>query len=282
MRPSFAFIIFLPHFLLSQNRINPDFQYVDHLSHAHNYKDALDLLRFEKTRFHEDTLNFLMGYNYHFLRKPDSSAFYLSKVPENSNFYYQALSYGSLNYLYGKKYSEAGRQLQSALRKKNLEDDALLSLMLGGKFLLERNYKSLDSLAPHFKFNDYRFSQEQEYLLLLNKNLQLQKRKSPLVAGMLSAVVPGSGKFYAGKKGAGLAAFLCNMALAGFVAESYYRSGYKSPQFITFGSMFLCFYTGNILGSVYSVKQQIRSTNGKINNEILATIHIPITRVFNE
>jgi hypothetical protein len=223
-----------------------------------------------------------MGYNFHFLRKPDSSAFYLSRVSEISNFHYQALCYGSLNYLYAKNYTGAGSQLQSALEKENFEDDEVLTLLLGGKYLLERKYKLLDSLAPHFKLNDYRFSQEQEYLLSLNKRLQMQKKKSPFVAGMLSAVVPGLGKFYAGKKGAGLAAFLCNMALAGFVAESYYRSGYKSPQFITFGSMFLCFYTGNILGSVYSVRQQTRSTNGKINNEILATIHIPITRVFNE
>jgi hypothetical protein len=37
---------------------------------------------------------------------------------------------------------------------------------------------------------------------------------------------------------------------------------------------------GNIFGSVFSIKQQIKSVNGKINNEILASIHVPVVRIF--
>jgi len=94
-------------------------------------------------------------------------------------------------------------------------------------------------------------------------------------------VVPGLGKFYAGKKGAGLAAFAANGALAAMAFESYYRTkSFKSPQFITFTTLFSFFYVGNIFGSVFSIKQQIKSVNGKINNEILASIHVPVVRIF--
>ena len=114
------------------------------------------------------------------------------------------------------------------------------------------------------------------------------KKKSPALAGLMSAVIPGTGKIYAGYKGQGLAAMITVGILGVSAAESYFRpfdrsgkKGYKSPEFIAFGSLFTIFYVGNLWGSVLSVKLAREHELREINDEILFDMHIPLRRIFN-
>ena len=101
------------------------------------------------------------------------------------------------------------------------------------------------------------------------------------MAGALSAVLPGSGKFYAGYKGQGIAALMTVGVLGISAAESYYRLGPKSAQFITFGSLFTIFYIGNIWGSTLSVKLARDHQLREIDDQILFDMHVPLRRIFN-
>jgi len=153
--------------------------------------------------------------------------------------------------------------------------------MKAGNYLLLRKYEKFDSLCNTFRYDDIRLTNEQMRLKELSVKVKQEYKKSPIKAALLSAVVPGLGKFYAGKKGASVASFATTTALGLMVVESYYRTkNIKSPQVITFGTLFTFFYVGNIFGSYFSVQQQIKSSNGKLNNEILASIHVPIIRFF--
>ncbi len=264
----------------SQNIPNPDFLFIDHLTETNKNREALFLLNQGNELTNADTLNYLKGMNYYLLKRPDTAAVYFNQVSETSNFYTRSKFFESLNLSYSKKYTNALGCFTAFTKDTLKKYDQLLDLVNAGNYLLLRNYKSFDSVSHHFLYNDYRYSNEQQRLVDMKKEVVKLKKKSPFIAGALSTVVPGLGKFYAGKKGAGLAAFAANGALAAMVFESYYRTGHnlKSPQFITFGTLFTFFYVGNIFGSVFSVKQQIRSVNGRINNEILASIHVPIIR----
>jgi hypothetical protein len=265
----------------SQDRANPNFLFIDFLTENNKNREALHLLSNTNELLNSDTVNFLKGMNYYLLKKTDSAALSFNLVAPASNFYTKSKFFESINLSYSKKYKPALTTFSDFSKDTVQKYSQLINIVSAGNYLLLRDYKRFDSLSVGFLYNDYNYSNEQSHLVdLKNRSLKL-KKKSPFVAGALSAVVPGLGKFYAGKKGAGLAAFAANGALAAMAFESYYRTkSFKSPQFITFTTLFSFFYVGNIFGSVFSIKQQIKSVNGKINNEILASIHVPVVRIF--
>jgi TM2 domain-containing membrane protein YozV len=265
----------------SQNPVNPNFLFIDFLTENNKNREALHLLSNTNELLNSDTVNFLKGMNYYLLKKTDSAALSFNLVAPASNFYTKSKFFESINLSYSKKYKPALTTFSDFSKDTVQKYSQLINIVSAGNYLLLRDYKRFDSLSVGFLYNDYNYSNEQSHLVdLKNRSLKL-KKKSPFVAGALSAVVPGLGKFYAGKKGAGLAAFAANGALAAMAFESYYRTkSFKSPQFITFTTLFSFFYVGNIFGSVFSIKQQIKSVNGKINNEILASIHVPVVRIF--
>jgi len=84
-----------------------------------------------------------------------------------------------------------------------------------------------------------------EAIELLDQN-QLPPYKSPLLAGTMSAIIPGSGQFYAGRYGDGFTSLLLNgLFIAGTVVaatnENYALAGVT-------GLIGLPFYIGNIYG----------------------------------
>ncbi len=85
--------------------------------------------------------------------------------------------------------------------------------------------------------------------------------KSPAIAGVLSAVIPGSGKMYVGEWGDGITALLVNGLLA-FLAYDNFRAKHNTRAWI-FTGLGAFFYAGNIYGSVASAQ----IFNARINFE---------------
>ena len=257
-----------------------NFRFIQYLTQENKHREAIYLLNAHELS-DPDTTNYLLGMNYYLLRKPDSASFYFHQVPHGSAFFLPSAYYSDLNLAYTKDFSaalELARKLPSDTAR---GINQLRIMFVAGTELLSRHPDIYDSISKKFLYNDHLYSAEQNKLDGLANELKHMKRKSPVVAGLLSAAIPGAGKFYSGKRGAGMAAFITNLAFAGMAYEAYYRTGsVKSPQFIVFGSIFAFFYTGNIMGSVFSVRHQIRTDNNRINNEILATLHIPLVRIF--
>jgi len=83
--------------------------------------------------------------------------------------------------------------------------------------------------------------------------------KSPAIAGIFSAVIPGSGKMYVGEWGDGITALLATGLLA-FLAFDNFRADHKTRAWIYTG-LGAFFYTGNIYGSIASAQ----IFNAKIN-----------------
>ena len=81
----------------------------------------------------------------------------------------------------------------------------------------------------------------------------MDKNRSPLLAGAMSAVIPGSGKIYAGDLRSGISTFLIVGALGGIAAESWIKLGGRDWRTIALSSVFGLFYIGNIYGSAVSV-----------------------------
>jgi hypothetical protein len=93
--------------------------------------------------------------------------------------------------------------------------------------------------------------------------------KSAGLAGAMSAIVPGSGKVYAGRAWDGLYSFLIIGILASQSYEGYRKDGPVSVRCMTFGLLGSVFYAGNIYGSFMAANLYNRSLEralcGRIN-----------------
>jgi len=76
--------------------------------------------------------------------------------------------------------------------------------------------------------------------------------KSEVLAGVLSAVIPGSGKMYVGEWGDGITALLVTGLLA-FLAYDNFKANHNTRAWI-FTGLGTFFYTGNIYGSIASAQ----------------------------
>ena len=121
-----------------------------------------------------------------------------------------------------------------------------------------------------------------QYRVLNESQDRLRKKvhKSPIISGVLSTVVPGLGKFYVGQKKQGLSAFVITGILGYQTFESYRIGGKKSTRFIISTVLFSTFYIGNIWGSILAVEIVNREFEDEIHNDIIATLRIPMARLF--
>ena len=146
--------------------------------------------------------------------------------------------------------------------------------LLKAELLINRNFDLYGlyfyqrSHGSSIKFDDY-----------FESYLKVEK-KSPVLAGLLSAVVPGLGKFYAGKNGEAVSSFTSN-AILGFQFWEHQRTlGFKSFRTMTFAALFAAFYLGNIYGSAVSVKVLQTQNYEKLDNNIMLDIAVPVERIF--
>lgn len=114
-------------------------------------------------------------------------------------------------------------------------------------------------------------------LSMYDQNIQLKERrkKSGFVAGMLSAILPGSGKIYASKPREALTGFLpvaFNLVQAG---EGYYYKKFESPHLYIFGSISTAFYASGIYGSVRAANRK----NTEFKDKIKANVEFEITKL---
>lgn len=96
--------------------------------------------------------------------------------------------------------------------------------------------------------------------------------KSPALAGIMSAVVPGSGKMYAGRWNDGIYSLVLVGLLAYQSYDSFRDHGIESTKAWIYTSVGSVFYLGNIYGSVIAVKLG----NQQKEVDVLAKIQVEI------
>jgi hypothetical protein len=276
--------------LSSQNQIklnfNNEFNFLIHLSKNKLFDEA-EVIKSrlfkssEITQAYKDSINFLLASAYYNTQQPFKAKPLFLNVSDEPFFYYKS------RYIAGLIDIELGKVDSAYINYTNIEESTNSDLNELKKFevlgltLLKKKYVSFDSLSNQFQFNNPILNEE---FLSLKKYRTIDekiKRKSPLLAGTLSAIIPGLGKVYAGNNGQALASFLTCGLMGGIVVENYFRLGMYHPQTIFFTGIFSLFYIGNIYGSALSV--QIVKTEKQLENKhnILVGIKLPITKFFN-
>jgi len=97
-------------------------------------------------------------------------------------------------------------------------------------------------------------------------------QKSPVFAGILSAVIPGSGKIYAGRFMDGLFSLLTVGILSGMAVYSFYDEGGGSVRGWIYTGVGGIFYLGNIYGSVTAAQIYNKEQEEKIILKVRHTV----------
>jgi len=98
------------------------------------------------------------------------------------------------------------------------------------------------------------------------------KYKSPLFAGLFSAIVPGSGKLYTGKKQDALYSFLLTSICYWQAYDGFHKQGINSFKGWAYFAVGTVFYTGNIYGSIVSAKIY----NQRIKDDLVHQLNVSI------
>jgi tetratricopeptide (TPR) repeat protein len=281
----FALFIFADlHAQQLMRSFQEDMSFVQYLQDKGQYQNAIIALNeipvSTLNPSQQDSLNYLKGWSFYNIKSLDSSSFYLLKVDTPFTLYAKSRFFGAYNFIYLQYYDEAAKILNN-LAGMNPTNEETKYFEQAGIALLKKNYPVFDTLSSNFSYNFYALSAQEKRFLNYKKQLQGIKKRSPVVAGLMSAIIPGTGKIYAGKTYQGIASMLPIVALALLTNESYHKRGPHSAEFYGFGALLTVFYVGNIWGSVFAVKINREDHEKSINQKILFDLQIPLRTIFN-
>lgn len=274
MRKLFFLIIF-SSFSAAYSQGNHDYNFINHLLNTDRVKEANDFIEFNPSLIGNDSIRFLWGKSEFYLKNYKKAELELSNI--NLNHPYKAISnyYIALSRLYeGIPISK--RFLQDSIPKQEFS-----KLLTFGNSIIEDPY-NVDSSFSNLEFSNNLFKRHYLDLYNYSKALPNKKRKSPFLAGLMSAVIPGSGKLYSGRIGEGFASLLLVSIFSVSTVEQYRNGGFNNPQFYLIGIPALLFYSGNIYGSYFSVNVQNLEFQDKIQNEVLFHLHIPFKSFYKQ
>lgn len=280
------FIFSLPLFAQKPISFQKEINFASHLIDNYEYNDATLVLKKlsqsgHLNSFQFDSVNYFRGWIYYNQKKLDSSSNYLKLVSSNSNYFYKSKFYYAFNTAYKGLYTNAIAIIDSVKTDSIADYQKLKNFEMAAFSLLQHDYLDFEKHSAQFTGNYFPIATEEKSLTNYYSKIKNHNPKSKLLAGTMSAVIPGSGKFYTGFRGQGATALVTVLSLATISVESYYRAGPKSVQFISFSSIFSIFYVGNIWGSVNSVKKRNDLFYKELERNVLLDMHIPLRRVFN-
>lgn len=233
-----------------------------------------------------DSLYDLLGWNYYSLKALDSASQSWLKVSPASSAYLKSRFFSAWNMMYQGSTAEGEAILHGlahALPSKGEDQDwskELLAFELAGARLLQRDYNGYDSLSGTFGRQFYYLAPEEAKLDLHRQHLAGFRKKKLWKAGLLSAMLPGSGKIYSGKTGEGIAALLVVGALGLITRENYLKDGLTNWKTLLGGGIFSIYYIGNIWGSVFAAHRHNEAFYQAVDQHILLDLHLPLRNIF--
>ncbi len=191
----------------------------------------------------DDTLNFKIGLGYIYIGDYSNSIQKLSDITSASVFFDEANLQELKAYFLTEDYI--------AFRSFYLESysNKINNYQSNGKKLFNFSYLFTDDdLPPSEKFLNPFNKDEKEKVTSFYNWKNEPPDKNPTLAGIMSAVIPGSGKMYVGEWGDGIMA-LVTTGLFAFLAYDNFRAGHNTRAWI-FTGLGVFFYAGNVYGSV--------------------------------
>jgi TM2 domain-containing membrane protein YozV len=215
----------------------------DHLFCEGDYLRAIEQYRLLNKQLVSDTTKFKVMLGYSELGLFSESNEFFREINDRSNFYPDAYLLSFKNQLLSEPGLINAPSIHSfnSLQMKSFGKLTNISMLYEEKINISReNFISLfdaEELNSVSTFYDYKV--EPPY-------------KSPALAGIFSAIIPGSGKMYVGEWGDGITGLIVTGLLT-FLAYDNYEADHTTRAWI-FTGLGAFFYAGNIYGSVASAQ----------------------------
>jgi tetratricopeptide (TPR) repeat protein len=178
-----------------------------------------------------------------------------NNMPVSLSIEYMALLIGSGDT------QKAGNFIESSHSISDIDKSIIKSCVL----LLNHDYKTAQQITAYSKSTYNNFPGELMDITESAKNL---KFKSPAIAGVLSGIVPGTGKVYTHNYIDALISFVFIGSNAWQSYKGFEKNGIKSVSGWIFGGLSLGFYVGNIYGSVKAAKKYNKKIFDEKNKEV--------------
>ena len=266
--------------LKAQNEINTPF--IQHLVNRGDYREALFLLNKvgeDQAENYSDSIHYLKGWAHYSLKELTPSTASFLKVNANSNYYLKSHFFAGYNQIHLSDYSQATTIL-NGIRHNGRLVQPLKELQLAGIDLLNHRYSNAETRLALIDSTYSPLHQPLINLKLITADMKLHRSKSPLLAGVMSAIIPGSGKIYAGKTGQGISTFISTIGFGLITWENYRKLGPAHIKTIAFGAAFAGNYLSNIYGSAVAAKIVEDEYKSTMHNQILFNLHIPLRNIF--
>ena len=223
-----------------------------------------------------DTLTFLLGWAHYNLKQLPQAREYFQGIPKGSSFYDQSLFYSTAVSAHLGDFSTP----VASLTGYNGPHTELRDLQLSGLALLRDDPAAFKQASQSFGFSDFALQEAEHTLCDIYNSRYVKRAKSPALAAIASAIIPGSGKIYAGKLGEGISAFLLTGVFGAITAEHWVKDGPANWKTIVPGLLGAFLYIGNIYGSYMSVSIYNSNLKDAQDTAVLYNIHIPLRSVF--
>lgn len=123
-------------------------------------------------------------------------------------------------------------------------------------YLINKKYSEYSTIFELFKNNSGGLSSEVNSINSIFFEIKKLKIKSPYLAALFSALLPGAGKIYAGKPREGLTSSIIIITNSAQATEGFLKKEFQSPHFYIFGSLSVFYYFTGIYGSIIAVKKK--------------------------
>ncbi|MBT4399267.1 MAG: hypothetical protein HN686_10970 [Bacteroidetes bacterium] len=252
--------------------------FAQHLSDNRYYQEIIDLtdgMSFQISGAKADSLNFYRGWAFFNLQRVPEGIVSFRKIPAHSKLFNRFMFLSAWSSVYLGHHDDARHDLSLIVSPDKIEKE-LLAIQYSGLHLL--NLKADSALLLLNTMSNQASVYDDQIDLLKTYSLETLnfKPKSMAIAGLLSAVIPGTGKVYAGEKGAGIGSLLLLAGMGGMAVENILKSGITSWNSIMFTGLFSLFYLGNVYGSIISIKTYRERFYESKEQAIVATILIPL------
>ena len=231
-------------------------KFADHLYQEGDYLRAAG--EYQRYLFHSsqdaDNVQYRLGMCYRRAGDTERAIASFHKLTQSSLKF--AASYQiAYSYFLSGRHKNSIQFLNEAMdRTEDNDERGKLQILSTFNHLHQKRWSDAERMLGTPKIRDEELSQT---ALTLRANAQegmYLPRRSPALAGLLSAVVPGAGKLYCGQYGDGIySLFLAGVT--GLLAwDGFQENGVHSVRGWIFGSAFGIFYAGNIYGSTIAAR----------------------------
>jgi tetratricopeptide (TPR) repeat protein len=175
----------------------------------------------------------------------------ITKEYPQSDFKFSANYQISYTYFLSGQYKESIGYIEQVLKETEGEKRQKLETLLALNYLNQRQWRSASNLLDSVKMPLEDKVTENIILELKDRSQEgiNLKPKSRLLASLMSAILPGTGKIYSKQFGNGIFSLVL-VGTTGLLAwDGFRENGIHSVRGWIFGSLCSIFYTGNIYGS---------------------------------